>query len=299
MVANMKHVFWASVGAIVITFIWSGWIILSRSGVQSSLTPEDLTMIRFGTASIFAFPFTLRYNWKGLTLWKAVLVALGCGFPYTMFSFYGLMTLKAANAGVIVNGLLPVFGVILAFLVLGERTTKIRIGAIVLILIANLVMMQSTTSDLSTNGIGWLMLLGASLVFSSYMFLGKRWGFTTRDVLAFLPIINAVIFLPWWLMTKSGIPEAPLNVLLLQASYQGVLVSVFALILTFYAIQHIGAMTLSVYFSFVPFITALLAWVILGESLNTYEIVGIILCSIGLILYAAQNHTIKTTPHLK
>lgn len=289
MVGKKNQVFWASVGAIVITFIWSGWIILSRSGVQSSLTPEDLTMIRYGTASVFALPFTLRYNWKDLTLWKAILVALGCGFPYTMFSFYGLMTLKAANAGVIVNGLLPVFGVILAFLVLGERTTKLRVVAIALILIANLIMMQSAPSDLSTNGIGWLMLFGASLVFSGYMFLGKRWGFTTRDVLAFLPIINAIIFLPWWLMTKSGIPEAPLSVLLLQASYQGVLVSVFALILTFYAIQHIGAMTLSVYFSFVPFITAILAWVILGESLNTFEIVGIILCSIGLILYAVKT----------
>lgn len=293
MIGKINHVFWATVGAITITFIWSGWIILSRSGVQSSLTPEDLTMIRYGTASIFALPFTLRYNWKDLTLWKAILVALGCGFPYTMFSFYGLMTLKAANAGVIVNGLLPVFGVILAFFILGERTTKIRVAAIALILIANLVMMQSAPSDLSSNGVGWLMLLGASFVFSGYMFLGKKWGFTTRDVLAFLPIINAVIFLPWWLMTKSGISEAPLNELFLQAGYQGILVSVFALILTFYAIQHIGAMTLSIYFSFVPFITAILAWLILGEHLNTYEIVGILLCSLGLILYAIKQNTIN------
>ncbi|PIB35729.1 hypothetical protein BFP72_10150 [Reichenbachiella sp. 5M10] len=285
---RINHTLLASAGALVMTFIWSGWIILSRSGVQTSLTPEDLTVIRYGTATVVALPFTLRYDWKSLTLWKAVIIALGCGFPYTMFSFYGLQSVKAANAGVIVNGLLPVFGVILAYLVLGERSTKQRMFAIVLILLANLIMIGNP-SQLTTHWFGWAMLLGASLVFSSYMFLGKRWGFTTRDVLAFLPVINLVLFLPWWLMTDSGIANAPLSDLVLQASYQGVLVSIIALLLTFYAIQHIGAMTLSIYFSFVPFVTAILAWVILQEHLSTVEIAGILICSLGLFLYAKKS----------
>lgn len=281
-------VLFASLGALVISFIWSGWIIISRSGVQSNLTPEDITLIRFGTASIFALPFSIRYNWKKLTLWKAIVVALGCGFPYTLFSFYGLTTLKAANAGVIVNGLLPVFGVLFAFFILGERTTKQRIAAICLILIANVIMMAGVPTNFASNGFGWLMLLGASFVFSSYMFLGKRWDFTTKDVLAFLPIINALLFLPWWLCTKSGIPNTPIPALLLQASYQGILVSIIALLLTFYALQHIGAMTLSIYLSFVPFITSLLAWLILDEQLVSHEIIGIITCSFGLLLYALK-----------
>ncbi|MCV9386091.1 DMT family transporter [Reichenbachiella ulvae] len=275
----------SSAGALLMTFIWSGWIILSRAGVQSSLTPEDLTVIRFGTATLVALPFSLRYNWKKLSLHKAVIVSLGCGFPYTMFSFYGLQGVKAANAGVIVNGLLPVPGMILAFVVLKERSTKSRMLAILLILAANMIMMGDL-SQLSSHGIGWLMLFGASLVFSSYMFLGKRWGFTTRDVLAFLPVINIVIFLPWWFLTDSGISQAPWSDLLLQASYQGVLVSIIALLLTFYALKHIGAMTLSIYFSFVPFVTAILAWIILKEHLSTAEIAGILLCSAGLFLYA-------------
>ena len=278
----------ASIGALFITFVWSGWIILSRFGVHTSLTPEDITFIRYGTATIFTLPFAIKYNWKQLTLWKAVIVALGCGFPYTMFSFYGLINMKASNAGVIVNGLLPVFGVILSFIVLGERSTKLKIFAVVLILIANLIMMGNF-NGVFTNWFGLLMLIGASLVFSSYMFLGKRWGFTTKDVLAFLPIINASIFLPWWLLHDSGISETPLSQIALQASYQGVLVSVIALLITFYAIKHIGAMTLSIYFSFVPIITSILAWIILRESLKFYEIIGISICSFGLLLYAKKG----------
>jgi drug/metabolite transporter (DMT)-like permease len=275
----------SSAGALLMTFIWSGWIILSRAGVQTSLTPEDLTLIRFGTATIVALPFSLRYNWKKLSLPKATIISLGCGFPYTLFSFYGLQQTKAANAGVIVNGLLPVLGMLLAYWVLKEKSTRTRMLAVFLILAANLIMMGDL-SQIANHGLGWLMLFGASVVFSSYMFLGKRWGFTTKDVLAFLPVINIVIFLPWWLFSDSGINQAPWTDLLLQASYQGVLVSIIALLLTFYALQHIGAMTLSIYFSFVPFITAILAWVILKEHLSTTEVLGIILCSLGLFLYA-------------
>lgn len=268
-------------------FIWSGWIILSRVGVQSNLSPEDITILRFGTGALFTLPFALRYEWKKLTLWKAVIVSLGCGFPYTLFSFYGLQTIKSANAGVIVNGLLPVFGAVLAFLILGESSTRKRIFAIAIILTANLIMMGNPT-DLGQEWFGWLMLLSASLVFSGYMFLGKRWGYTVKDVLAFLPLINIVIFIPIWIATDSGIPETAFAAILTQSLYQGVLVSVVALMLTFYAIQHIGAMTLSIFFSFVPFVTAILAWLILGESLSLNEIMAIVLCSVGLLIYAKK-----------
>lgn len=282
-----QHRILAISGAGLMVFIWSGWIILSRVGVHSNLTPGDITLLRFGTGALCALPFSIRYNWKKVTLWKVIVVSLGCGFPYTMLSFYGLKVIKAANAGVIVNGLLPVFGAILAFLVLGETTTRKRILAIVIILLANLLMMGNP-SNLGEEWFGWLMLIGASLVFSSYLFLGKRWGYTVMDVLAFLPLINIVIFIPIWLLSDSGIAESSIREIVVQSLYQGVLVSVIALILTFYAIRHIGAMTLSMFFSFVPFVTAVLAWAILGESLSLSEILAIMLCSVGLLIYARK-----------
>lgn len=282
-----NHKLLAILGALSMVFIWAGWIILSRAGVQSSLTPEDITFLRFGTGAFVTLPFALTYDWRKLTLWKAVVVSLGCGFPYTMFSFYGLQIIKAANAGVIVNGLLPVFGAILAFLVLGESTTRKRVIAIAIILAANLTMMGNP-GHFAGRWFGWLMLLCASLVFSSYMFLGKRWGYTVKDVLAFLPLINILIFIPIWLVSDSGIPETTFAAILTQSLYQGVLVSVITLMLTFYAIQHIGAMSLSIFFSFVPFVTAIMAWVLLGETLSLHEIMAIVLCSVGLLIYARK-----------
>ncbi|MEO9475226.1 MAG: DMT family transporter [Cyclobacteriaceae bacterium] len=283
----VNHKLLASLGAIFIVLVWSGWIILSRVGVQSSLTPADITVMRFGIATICTLPFSLRYNWKKVTLWKVVVVSLGCGFPYTMFVFNGLEIVKAANAGVIVNGLLPVFGALFAWWALGEMTTRRKLIAILIILAANILMMGNLR-NIGEEWFGWLMLMGASLVFSSYMFLGKRWGYTVKDVLAFLPLVNVLIFLPFWWFSESGFSGATASSLVTQALYQGVLVSVITLILTFYAIQHIGAMTLSMFFSFVPFTTAILAWVLLKESLVLTEIMAIMLCSFGLLLFAKK-----------
>lgn len=282
-----SHRLLAILSASFITVTWAGWIIFSRLGVQTSLTPADITILRFGTGALFALPFSLRYDWTKLTLWKAVVVALGCGFPYTMFSFYGLEIVKAAKAGVIVNGLLPVFGAALAFLALGERQTRRKLFAIAIILMANFLMM-GLPGQFSGDWSGWLLLIGASFVFSTYMFLGKRWGYGPRDVLAFLPLINALLFIPLWLLSDSGIAESSFADIFIQSAYQGVLVSVVALMLTFYAMRHIGAMNLSMFFSFVPFITAILAWITIGEDLSVREIVAIVLCSGGLLMYARK-----------
>src|SRR5690554_3151208 len=108
---NISDQMIAYVSAVLAVCIWSGWIALSRLGVQTSLTPYDITFLRFSTAAILTLPFSLKYNWRKVKWNQILLVALGCGFPYTMFSFIGLKTIKAANAGVLVNGMLPVIGI--------------------------------------------------------------------------------------------------------------------------------------------------------------------------------------------
>ena len=112
----MKHENIYAYGAACLSVvIWAGWIILSRLGVQTALTPYDITLLRFGTAALITLPFSLTYNWKTVKWNQVLLIALGCGFPYTMLSFFGLKTIKAANAGVLVNGMLPVLGLLFTF----------------------------------------------------------------------------------------------------------------------------------------------------------------------------------------
>ena len=271
-------------GAVV--FIWSGWITLSRMGVKTNLTPYDITLLRFGTAAIITLPFSLKYDWKNVKWLPILIIALGCGFPYTLLSFFGLKTIKAANAGVLVNGMLPVIGLFFSLVWFRERVSKTKFLAISILLVANLLISNlfSSFSDISLTGI--LFLLSAAIVFSIYMAGIKKWGYKMKDVIAFVPLVNAVLFLPIWLASPSAISISPLTDILVQSTYQGIVVSIFALLLITYSVNKLGSATMSVFLSYVPVVTALLAYIILGETLSKVEMAGILLCSGGLLIYA-------------
>jgi drug/metabolite transporter (DMT)-like permease len=53
--------------------------------------------------------------------------------------------------------------------------------------------------------------------------------------------------------------------------------------------------------SFVPVTTALLAWIVLGEALQPWEIAGIIGCSAGLLWYSREpkSQILKATQTIK
>ena len=40
--------------------IWSGWIVVARLGLRTSLTPWDITAIRFGVAGVIVLPYLIR-----------------------------------------------------------------------------------------------------------------------------------------------------------------------------------------------------------------------------------------------
>jgi drug/metabolite transporter (DMT)-like permease len=45
--------------------IWASWIVAARLGLRTSLTPWDITAIRFGVAGLILLPYLLK---KGLAV---------------------------------------------------------------------------------------------------------------------------------------------------------------------------------------------------------------------------------------
>ncbi len=275
----------AYLACIFIVCAWSGWITISRYGVHSNLQPADITLIRYLTALLCVLPLIVRHRWARYKLHQYLVMALGIGCPYTMLSFYGLKELKAAHAGVLVNGMLPVLGAVAAWFILRQRVSALRYGAITLIFIANFVMAGGDT--FSTDHLfGILLLLSAAVCYTAHMIAVRFWSFTWRDVLVAVPVVNTVIFLPLWFVFPTSLNQAGIGEILSQAVYQGIIVNIGALMCSTYAIARIGTITVSIFMSFVPVSTALLAWLLLGESLNGWELGGIAGCSVGLFFYA-------------
>lgn len=270
---------------VFIVCAWSGWITISRYGVQSNLQPADITLIRYATALLCVLPLVVRHRWARFKLHQYLVMGLGVGFPYTMTSFYGLKELKAAHAGVLVNGMLPVLGAVAAWFILRQRVSALRYAAIFLIFLANFVMAGGDTFS-AHHSLGTLLLLSAAVFYTAHMIAIRFWGFEWRDVLVTVPVVNTAIFLPMWFFLPTSLDKASMAEILSQAAYQGIIVNIIALMCSTYAIARIGTITVSIFMSFVPVSTALLAWLLLGEALNPWELVGIAGCSLGLFIYA-------------
>ncbi len=275
----------AHLAGVSIVCIWAGWIAISRYGVQTELQPSDITLLRYCTAFIGVSPLIFKHQWKKFKLYQYLVVGLGVGFPYTLFSFYGLEQIKAAHAGVLVNGMIPVLGAIVAWFLFRQRITLVRYGAIALIFMSNFVMAGGDTYS-REHVFGIVLLLGAAISYTMHITGIRYWNFHWKEVLVTVPVVNIVFFVPLWFLFPSALFKASLPDIALQSFYQGVVVSILALMFVAYSIRHLGLVTLSMYISFVPVVTALFAWIFLSESLNTLELWGIAGCTIGLFLYA-------------
>jgi drug/metabolite transporter (DMT)-like permease len=272
---------------LAVVFIWSGWITISRHGVHTQLQPADITLLRYWIAFVAVSPLIIRYPWRRYPLWQYLVVGLGVGFPYTMLSFYGLKVLRAAHAGVLVNGMLPVLGAFAAWLLFRQRIAPHRYAAIGLIFLSNLVMTGGTVFALDRTA-GIILLLIAALCYTFHMTGIRLWHMSWQDVVVIVPTVNVVLFTPMWYFFPSGFTQSSLHDMAVQAIYQGIIVNVLALICVAYAIRHLGTITVALFMSFVPVTTALLAYIVLGEVLQYWEIAGIIGCSAGLLWYALE-----------
>ena len=278
---------------LAVVCIWSGWITISRYGVHSHLQPADITLLRYWTALLVVLPSVLRYNWGQFRLHQYLVIGLGVGFPYTMLSFYGLKVLRAAHAGVLVNGMLPVLGAIVAWLFFRQRITLHRYAAIALIFIANCIMTGGSIFSIGQSA-GIILLLTAAACYTMHMTGIRLWRMGWQDVVVIVPLVNVVLFTPLWFLLPTNLSGASLQDIAVQSIYQGVIVNVIALICVAYAIRHLGTLTVALFMSFVPVTTALLAWGVLGESLGIWELAGITGCSAGLLFYSWEPKPRKT-----
>ena len=273
--------------AIIIIFIWSGFMVFSRAGVTSNLLAYDIAALRFMVAGTIVLPFCWAW-WPSHLPLKAKLLMATCGpgAVYTMIMYFGLTEASAAYGGVFSNGSLPIFTMLLVFFVTGEKPFRNQLIAIAIIIFGGILL---ATSGVKTGGnnvaLGIVLFLLASAVMSVYIFGVRQWGVTPRQALALVTMPSAIIYLPiWYFFLPSGMAETEQSIIIFQALFQGLGPGFFAVILFALAAMHLGATMTAGFSAVVPATAALLAIPILGEIPNTMEWVAIGIVTVGLAL---------------
>ena len=276
--------------ALVMMFIWSGWLVVTKWGVSHSLSNLDIMLLRFGTATLIMLPYILKIGFKSVLekfKMKTLIAGFACGTPYLWFSFIGMKSASTAHAGAIVNGSLPVFTVILMYIFTKNFPNIMQLIGIGFILLANVFLLYG--EDFIGMSLSYAAFLAAGFSLSLYTVIAKNWEIKAKDILVVSPLLNCMVIFPIWYFSESNIASAPMNEIITQAAYQGVLVSVIALWLMSFSLKHITAYSFSFIMALVPINAALMAYAFLEEELTLSILLGITNCTIGIIIFNAQT----------
>ena len=271
--------------------IWAGFIVVSRLGVRSSLTPWDVAAIRFAVAGLLLLPYAMR---KGLALdrlgWVGVgAIVAGCGAPMVLLVNAGLLFAPAAHAGALFPGVMPLMVAILAAAILKEAFTLQKSVGLVLIAAGALGIVCGTGGALGTaQNVGHAAFLAAALAWAGYTVAMRQARLDGLHAAAIAAVGSLVLYLPAYaLIAGARVFQAPLSDIVLQAGIQGVLTAVVALLLYGRMIGILGATRGAAFVALTPAMTALLGIPVLGEWPSALDWTAIALISLGV--YAASG----------
>jgi len=267
--------------------IWSGWIVVARLGLRTSLTPWDIAALRFGVAGLLMLPLVIargiafdRLGWRGLAA-----IVLGGAAPVFLANS-GLLFAPAAHAGALFPGVMPLMVAVLARLVLGEPFTSAKIFGFALILSGVFTITIGSGGELgSQQNLGHALFLSAGLAWAFYTVALRRARLDGLHAAAISAVGSMLLYLPIYAaLPSTAIGRAPWPDIMLQAVVQGILTAIISLMLYGRAVGILGASSGAAFAALCPALTALMAIPVLGEWPQNRDWAAIVLISAGVYI---------------
>ncbi len=213
-------------------------------------------------------------------------IIIGTGAPYALLVALGLRFSPAYDAGALNPGCMPLFVALIARTVLGERPSAAQKIGLSLILSGALVIIgwRGTAWSISRS-FGDVLFLIASLLTACYTVIMRHSKLDPLHITALVSTGSLAIYAPvYFVIHGLHLREVPCADLAAQAIFQGVVVTIIALVLYGRAVMILGASGGSAFGAMVPALSAALAIPLLREWPTIPGWVGIIFISSGVYL---------------
>ena len=272
---------------------WAGNTVLAR-GVADLIPPVAMSFWRWTLAFTLLTPFSwrlvhkdwpqIRQNWQIITL-----IGLLGITSFNTLLYTAAQTTTALNIA-LTQSVMPVIIVLLSFLLYREKVTRLQIVAVVICSIGagvivirgdwqRLLQLQFVTGDL-------LMLLAVCLYALYSVLLRKRPKIHPLSFLTATFFVGVVSLFPLYLWELTFAPPLQLNrPVLLSLLYVGLCPSILAYLCWNRGIEQIGANRAGLFINLIPLFASLMAILFLGESLQRYHLLGILIIFSGLALF--------------
>ena len=285
---------------ILLTFaalFWAGNVVLGR-GVSGAIPPITLNVLRWAIALALLLPIAWpQLAGKGQVVRKhfaeLVLLAVPSIAIYNTFLYIGTRTTTAANAGLIV-GTMQIAILVLGYLAREERLTTRRFAGIAISFAGVVLVIAKGTSalvhELSFSSAGFF-IIGAVLSWAAYSILLRRFSIPLGGpaLLAVLSAIGLALCIPfcaWELLHGERILWSPGTAAAII--YVGIFPSVVATIFWNAAVAQLGTGTSGVFTNLIPIFSLILAVILLKESINAFQLVGMGLIFTAIWLVSGQ-----------
>jgi drug/metabolite transporter (DMT)-like permease len=268
--------------------IWAGWSAMTRLAVTTSLDAWDIPAPRFGVAGLLLSPIVIRrglarerLGWLGLAG-----IIVGQGAPYVLVAALGLQFAPAADLGALSPGCMPLFVALIATTILGGKPLTTQKCGLSLILAGALIMIGGHGSAWNASRIfGDAAFLMAGFLTACFTVIMRQAKLDPIHAAALVSTASLVIYAPlYFVLHGTRLIQVPLADVAVQVFFQGVVVSIIALVLYGRAVVILGASGGSAFGALVPALSALFAVPLVGEWPSKTDWFGIVLISAGVYL---------------
>jgi drug/metabolite transporter (DMT)-like permease len=268
--------------------LWSFAFVAGKIGV-TDCPPLILLTARFSLAGILILGVSALREEKWQITWRdaAVFAILGLANNalYLGLGYTGLKTVSAGLGGLIVSAN-PVFTAALAALFLGESLTWRKVSGLLLGIsgVGFIVWHRMSVGTDSLHGILFTLASLASIVAGTILFKvlapkGSLWIGNGVQNLA-----GGLALLPFALTFSSVSDIVPSARLLGAFAFLVLGGSILAYLLWFHLLKVCGATAASAYHFLMPPLGMLFAWMVLGEHVETRDLLGIVPVAFGIYL---------------
>ena len=268
---------WAA--ALATVLLWSGFFLSLRLGAEEKLPPQALALLRFGIPALLLLPYYWRHRTRLHSIplrWQLAMLA-GAGLPFFWLGATGMQLAPVAQGSALIPGTAPLM---VSLLLWREPCPAQRRCGLSLIALATATLLLSGEPGLWQ---GQVCFLGAALLWALFTLAVRHSGLTALDAAALVAVPSALLLLPTLLW--SPLPTVShASIWLWQGLLQGIGAGLLAALCYAHAIRTLGAEVSSALGSLTPVMAAMLAWLLLGETLSQPVWLALGLLCVGVVL---------------
>lgn len=275
-----------------------GLSFVATKAALAAFPPMALLFLRFAGGSAFFALFLARQGVPRISLrlhLRILLTSLFLPGAYFVCETYGIQATSASKASLIV-ATIPITVLAGSALFLGERPRPWGYLGVLLSLIgvSLLVLGGREAGALGGLALGDLLMFGAVAAATGYMILAREIGRELSSLVftAMQMFYGLIFFAPFFLVRAGEVQWSAVG-FWPWASLAGLtcFATVGAFIAYNYALSKVPASHAALFINAVPAVTAVAAWLLLGERLTSIQIMGgaIVVLSVYLATYAGAR----------